>query len=106
MPANEFKPLSLKREGEGLRIEWSDGASTFAAWRALRNACPCATCNDERNKPANPFRVLSEKEVAAGPPAPVSMKAVGSYAYQIQWNDGHSTGIYTLDALRQLGTST
>lgn len=95
-------PKSLKREGEGLRIDWQDGVTTFITWRELRKQCPCATCNDERSKPANPFRVLSDREVAAGPPAPVAMKAVGAYAYQVTWNDGHSTGIFTLQALRTI----
>ncbi|CAN5250512.1 DUF971 domain-containing protein [soil metagenome] len=100
-----MNPVSLRREGEGLRIDWSDGASTFATWRVIRNACPCATCNDERSKPSNPFRILSEREVAAGAPEPVAMKPVGHYAYQITWNDGHGAGIYTLESLRTLGTS-
>jgi DUF971 family protein len=65
--------------------------------------CPCATCNEERSKPVNPFRVLSAQEVAAGAPNPVSMIPVGHYAYQIAWNDGHSTGIYPLTLLRKLG---
>ena len=26
----------------------------------------------------------------------------GHYAYQIVWNDGHDTGIFTLEQLRQL----
>ena len=101
----DIRPLSLKREGDGLLIEWADGARTQTTWRALRSNCPCATCEDDRKKPPNPFRVLSDREVAAGPPAPVRMKAVGTYAYQIEWNDGHSTGIYTLAALRQLGAT-
>jgi DUF971 family protein len=102
MAADELRPTSLKREGDGLRIEWSDGLSTFATWRSLRKECPCASCQDERAKPPNPFRVLSAQEVAAGPPAPIRMQSVGQYAYQIEWNDGHSTGIYTLAALRKL----
>ena len=97
-------PLSLKREGDGLLIEWADGVRTHTTWRTLRGACPCATCEDDRKKPPNPFRVLSDREVSAGPPSPVRMKPVGAYAYQIEWNDGHSTGIYTLDALHRLGT--
>jgi DUF971 family protein len=105
MAEADLKPISLKREGDGLRIEWADGVSSYVSWRTLRKECPCATCNDERSKPANPFRVLSAQEVAAGPPAPLSMKAVGQYAYQIAWNDGHTTGIYTLAALRKLGAS-
>lgn len=103
MTAGDCRPLKLKREGDGLRIDWSDGASTFVTWRTLRKACPCATCTDERAKPPNPFRVLTAQEVAAGPPAPLKMTPVGQYAYQIAWNDGHSTGIYTLASLRTLG---
>jgi DUF971 family protein len=95
-------PLSLRREGDGLRIEWSDGISTFATWRTLRTACPCATCNDERGKPKNPFRVLSAREVEAGAPTPTAMQTIGQYAYKITWNDGHDTGIYPLALLRSL----
>ncbi len=102
---NAVKPLALRREGEGLRIEWSDGASTHATWRQLRKNCPCATCNEERSKPADPFRVLSAQEAAAGPPSPTAMKPLGHYAYQITWNDGHDTGIYPVELLRSLSES-
>jgi DUF971 family protein len=101
--AGELRPLSLKREGDGLKIEWSDGVTTFATWRHLRKNCPCAGCVEERAKPPDPFRVLTPQEAAAGPPAPVAMKPVGHYAYQITWNDGHDTGIYPLERLRELG---
>jgi DUF971 family protein len=33
------------------------------------------------------------------------MKPVGHYAYQITWNDGHSTGIYPVERLRELGSA-
>jgi DUF971 family protein len=97
-------PRSIRRDGDTLCITWSDGVATRVTWRALRAACPCATCLEERKAPPNPFKILSEREVAAGAPAPVTMKPVGHYAYQIQWNDGHSGGIYTLDSLRTLST--
>lgn len=102
--ASDVRPVSLKREGEGLKIEWSDGATTFTTWRHLRANCPCATCIEERAKPADPFRVLSAQEVAAGDPTPVTMRPVGLYAYQIAWNDGHDSGIYPLDQLRKLSS--
>ena len=96
------RPLSLRREGDGLLIEWSDGLRTFVTFRHLRANCPCATCNEERQRPPNPLRVLSPQEVAAGDPRPVAMHPRGHYAYQIAWNDGHDTGIYTLETLRAL----
>ncbi len=102
MPA-DFLPLSIKRAGDAFRVEWSDGLVTTVPFQKLRDHCPCAGCNDERAKPADPFRVLSAREVAAGLPVPVAMRPVGHYAYQITWNDGHDAGIFTLDALRHLG---
>ena len=104
MPAEPPKPLSLRREGDGLAIDWSDGLRTFATWRHLRANCPCASCIEARAKPADPFHVLKPQEVTAGPPQPVAMKGLGHYAYQIVWNDGHDTGIYSLDVLRELGS--
>lgn len=98
----ELRPIAMKREGDGLKIDWSDGTATFTTWRHLRSQCPCAGCIESRSRPADPFRVLTPQEVAAGAPAPVSMQPVGHYAYKIAWNDGHDTGIYSLELLRQL----
>jgi DUF971 family protein len=102
MPAAEqFRPLALKKEGdERLVIEWNDGHRSVYAWQYLRSNCPCATCREERQKPVNPFRILSNAEVAAGPLRPVALTPQGRYAYKITWNDGHDTGIYSLEALR------
>jgi len=32
------------------------------------------------------------------------MKPVGNYAYTISFSDGHDTGIFTFELLRELGT--
>ncbi|MEI6396113.1 MAG: gamma-butyrobetaine hydroxylase-like domain-containing protein [Verrucomicrobiota bacterium] len=31
-----------------------------------------------------------------------SVEAVGSYAIQINWSDGHNSGIYSFDHLREI----
>lgn len=100
--STEVRPQRMRRVEDRLVIEWSDGTTTSVAWTKLRRNCPCATCNEERAKPPDPFRVLSAREAAAGPLAPVAMNPRGHYAYQITWNDGHDTGIYTIEALRSL----
>lgn len=99
----ELKPVSLKREGDVLAIEWADGVKTAVSWSKLRKNCPCATCNDLRQKPVDPFKILTDSEIAAGAPQPKQMIPRGHYAYQIVWNDGHDAGIYTLEMLRELG---
>jgi DUF971 family protein len=100
-----IKPQRIRRDGEEtLLIEWSDGVTGRVSWQTLRTQCPCATCREEREKPADPFRILSDRELRAGPPRPVAMTPVGHYAYKIVWNDGHDSGIFTIENLRELST--
>jgi DUF971 family protein len=97
-------PQSLRRLDAGVvEIIWSDGIRATYAPRLLRDACPCATCREKRGQPvAKPLLpVLAAEELA--PLAITGMKPVGQYAYSIEFSDGHSSGIYTLDYLRELG---
>jgi DUF971 family protein len=99
--ADDLRPLTIRREGDDrLLIEWNDGKQCVYTWQQLRKACPCAGCREEREKPPDPFRILSPQELV--PLAPVSMTSVGRYAYKIVWSDGHDTGIFTLEYLRSL----
>jgi DUF971 family protein len=103
IPADpSLKPLALRRQGDGLAIDWNDGLRTNVSWETLRSNCPCASCIEERAKPPDPFKILSPRELAAVHPEPVQMVPRGYYAYLIVWNDGHDTGIFTLEMLRQL----
>jgi DUF971 family protein len=96
-------PTRLRKEGDDrLVIEWSDGRTGYVTWADLRLHCPCAGCREEREKPPDPFRVLKDHEIPRGPLKPIAMTPVGYYAYKIVWNDGHDTGIFTLESLRAL----
>ena len=92
---------------ESSRITWSDGQVRRYTARELRDRCPCATCRERRAAPpptqpgGGLLNILSPQE--ARPLAINGMQPVGSYAYQIDFSDGHNTGIYTLEHLRQLG---
>jgi DUF971 family protein len=33
------------------------------------------------------------------------MEAIGNYAVRLGWNDGHDSGLYTWDLLRQVATA-
>lgn len=96
-------PVSLRSDGDALVIDWSDGVTHRLPWARLREACPCATCNDRRRNSPPPFElpVLSPEE--ARPTRATAMRPVGNYAYAIHFTDGHTTGIYTLEHLRALG---
>ena len=94
-------PVSLSKEGDDrLVIQWSDGHRAVYDWPHLRRECPCAGCREDRQKPPDPFRVLKPSELV--PLKPLAMTPVGRYAYKITWSDGHDSGIFTLEHLRQL----
>jgi DUF971 family protein len=104
------KPATVKihvTSGAGVDITWADGHASHFEFAYLREECPCAMCNEERDK----------KRAFGSTAAPVSSTAlpmfkpktraksaitVGNYAIQINFTDGHSTGIYSYDHLRTI----
>src|ERR1043166_2051007 len=102
--SEQLRPTALSQEGtDHVIIDWNDGHRSVYTWKHLRDSCPCAGCREEKAQPPDPFHVLSTQELTPRPPlAPLAVTPVGHYAYKITWNDGHDTGIYTLDNLRTL----
>ena len=117
------KPASVKvhvSSGAGVDITWADDHSSHYDFAYLREECPCAMCNDERQKKAlgqqKDMQLKKENaSLAAAPPlsSPLlpmfkpkltakAAYAVGNYALQIDFNDGHATGIFSFDFLRTI----
>jgi len=89
-------PHTIKRQDDGLLVIWAAGEpGRLADARALRLACPCAACHDELTGAPllNPDHVPDDIR-------PMSVALVGAYGVQVSWSDGHDTGIYTFEALR------
>ena len=83
-----------------LSIVWVDGAESLIDVRALRLACGCAACVDEWS--GQPLLAANSVPTDV---APVGIQSVGRYAIQIEWSDGHSTGIYPFERLRTMADS-
>jgi DUF971 family protein len=102
------RKLQLKRT-ESLRIEWSDGVLTTYPLDYLRSMCPCATCRSIRETPKPPpGKSLSLKVLPGNFQSSTEVKGaelVGNYAIRIDWSDGHDSGIYSFEYLRQIGAS-
>jgi DUF971 family protein len=118
------KPTAVKihvSTGAGVDITWADGHASHYDFPYLRDACPCATCNDEREKKAAEetpeAKALRANAAPSSVPKPASSPllpmfkpkaransatSVGSYAIQINFSDGHNTGIYSYDQLRSI----
>ena len=95
-----------KTGGSGMEIEWKDGHRSQWNFAWLRNACPCATCHDERGKSGRrPGEAKAQPHVLLpmyqAPARPETVTPVGRYAISFHWNDGHQSGIYSWDYLRR-----
>ncbi len=91
-------PLGIKKENEReFIISWKDGHKSLYPFHYLRSACLCASCVDERTG----IRVLDSSTIPQDI-RPLAVTPVGRYGVQINWSDGHSTGIYAFDYLRSL----
>ena len=94
-----MKPEKIDQISETvLRIQWDNGEDTICFTKTLRQHCPCATCQEEREN-RDPLKVIKSDQ------AHIELQKwryVGNYAIAVLWSDGHDTGIYTYEFLRQL----
>ena len=91
-------PASIAQAGpDTLRIVWTDGHESVYPVRLLRLACRCAHCVDEHTG-----RPLLRAESVPLDVRPVRISGVGRYALAFAWSDGHDSGIYTFENLREL----
>jgi ATP-binding protein involved in chromosome partitioning len=102
-PSDELAvtPAQIFQKGpRELAIRWADGTESAFDVHALRLACACARCVDEWSGRAT----LDPASVPADV-RPLRIRSVGRYAIQIDWSDGHDSGIYPFRRLRQLAGS-
>ncbi len=106
--ANDPKSVKINlTAGTGMEIEWKDGHRSTYTFKFLRDACPCALCEDERGKsgrkPGEGPKLAPGALPMFKPAAkPVSADAVGKYALRFAWNDNHDLGIYSWAFLREV----
>ncbi len=84
--------------GDELAIRFLDGTEMYLPLPYLRVNCPCAACQQTRDS-------MAVAGVAPAQTARTSLSAVdvvGGYAVRLVWADGHGSGIYSFDLLREL----
>jgi DUF971 family protein len=111
------KPQSIKihvSTGAGVDVVWADGHTSHYDFTYLRDLCPCANCKDERARKAESDSASPTHAHAAAPvnssvlpmfkPKPKARhaEAIGNYAIQLEFTDGHKAGIYSYEYLRMI----
>ena len=84
-----------------LKITWGDGHVSRYRMSYLREHCPCATCKAQKAQPASKQDLLGMRPTDKGLERP-NVEVVGRYALRFGWRDGHDTGIYPFEFLRQI----
>jgi DUF971 family protein len=110
MPSDAATPMKVrvkKSEGTGIEIDWKDGHQSVWDFGWLRNACPCATCHEDREQSGRPAGVPKPRAqtllmLYEAPVLPLEVTPVGKYALKFKWSDGHESGIYSWDYLRRM----
>ena len=89
----DIRALAAERQ---LHVTWHDG-EVGLPFRHLRAQCECAHCVNEWTGE----RILDPDSI----PEDVGiekMELVGNYAVRIYWSDGHHSGLFTWERLREL----
>lgn len=96
-----MRPVDIQQIGEELAVKWDDGDESFIPLEKLRRHCPCAGCKGERDIMGNLYKNPDQ------PLTPAAFKLrridhIGTYALQPVWADGHATGLFSYDYLREV----
>jgi len=102
-----MQPVNLDlRKDRGLTVEWEDGSTSYYSIAYLRKWSPSADARALREEMAkNPLTVLPGPKKGGsttGPLTALSAELVGNYAIRIRFSDGHDTGIYSWEYLREI----
>jgi DUF971 family protein len=106
--ANDPKAVMIHlTTGAGMEIVWKDGHRSVYTFPFLRDACPCALCEDERTKAGRKPGEASKLAPGALPMfkplvKALSAEAVGKYALKFSFNDKHDLGIFSWFYLREV----
>ena len=97
------KPTAVKADKTKrvVTISWSNGRSCDYPFAGLRAVCPCVTCKGGHDNMGGPLDLDVLHNTHDDALMLEAIHQVGGYALQMVWSDGHDTGIYTWDYLRQ-----
>ncbi|MCB1236667.1 MAG: DUF971 domain-containing protein [Verrucomicrobiae bacterium] len=96
-----IQPEIIQAIGNEIAIRWADGVEDYVPMDRLRALSPSAETQGEHDLFGNliggqPGRDYTGVTVTGWRP-------VGGYAVQFDFSDGHRTGLYSFEYLRQIG---
>ena len=95
------KLVTFETVNDLLLFKWKDGLESYINLKILREKCPCANCEGEKDVFGNIYKA-DTKPMNENSFLLKGIQPVGYYALRPFWNDGHHSGIYSFEFLRTL----
>lgn len=93
-------PTNVQIIGHEVAIVWEDGVESYFEFEKLRAASPSAANQGERDILGNQYGGGGSKKFPGI--QVIGWERVGNYALRFDFSDGHNSGLYSFDYLRQL----
>lgn len=94
-------PKNVQLIGREIAILWDDGHESYLPVEYLRASSPSAETRGEQDIFGNHYGGGDASKSFAGV-AVLGWELVGNYALRFDFSDGHRTGLYSFDYLRQI----
>ena len=99
--SDKNKLVTFETVNDLMLFKWGDGLESYINLKILREKCPCADCEGEKDVFGNIYKgrtnLINENSFLLK-----GIQPVGYYALRPFWNDGHHSGIYSFDFMRTL----
>lgn len=92
----EPEKINVYEGSDRFQVLWKDGSNTECDAFSLRFNCPCANCVDETTG----VRMIKAENIATNIKFE-NIRPVGRYGIQIHFSDGHNTGIFRYDKIKE-----
>lgn len=94
-------PTDIQLIGTEVALRWEDGKESFISFATLRAASPSAQVRGERDVFGNVYGGEAPRDYRGIDVT--GWERIGNYAIRFEFSDGHRTGLYSYELLRQLG---
>jgi DUF971 family protein len=99
--SDKNKLVTFETVNDLMLFKWGDGLESYINLKILREKCPCADCEGEKDVFGNIYKgrtsLINENSFLLK-----GIQPVGYYALRPFWNDGHHSGIYSFEFMRTL----
>ena len=96
-------PVDVQIIGSEVAIRWDDGQESFLSFATLRAASPSAETKGEHDIFGHQYGGEVPKNYVGV--EVTNWERIGNYAIRFDFSDGHRTGLYSYELLRQLGAA-